>query len=105
MPLLVVSYEDLLNNTLREIVKIMKFLSVPFESHSLQKLVAEGFSMFHRHSATNKEYFTSSQWQYLQETLASVHRELQRTGPSVLASYVHSYMHSSSTSGGQHEVT
>ena len=101
MPLLVISYEDLLNNTLREIVKIMKFLYVPFESHSLQKQVTEGFSIFHRHSTTNTEHFTSSQWQYLQEMLVSVHRELQRTGPSVLASYVHSYIHSMQ----QHKVT
>ena len=55
---LVVRYEDLLEDTVTEVKCILHFLKVPFFKEHLQSLKKTGFEQFHRKHSHGFDYFT-----------------------------------------------
>lgn len=58
---LVVRYEDLLEDTVTELRHILHFLKVPFSKEHLQSLKKRGFEQFHRNHSHGFDYFTKKQ--------------------------------------------
>ena len=58
---LVVRYEDLLEDTITEVTRILHFLEVPFSNERLQSLKKTGFDQFHRNHSNEFDYFTRKQ--------------------------------------------
>ena len=58
---LVVRYEDLLEDTITEVRRILHYLKVPFSKEHLQSLKKAGFEQFHRKHNNNFDYFTRKQ--------------------------------------------
>ena len=58
---LVVRYEDLLEDTVTELRRILHFLKVPFSKEHLQSLKKRGFEQFHRKHSHGFDYFTKKQ--------------------------------------------
>ena len=58
---LVVRYEDLLEDTITEVTRILHFLEVPFSNERLQSLKKTGFDQFHRNRSNEFDHFTRKQ--------------------------------------------
>ena len=74
-PVMVVRYEDLKRDTIKEVKRMLEFLKFTYDEQSLSKRLAEKASeSFHRnHTNNNFEYYTTEQRRYinslLQETI------------------------------------
>ena len=108
MPLLVVSYEALLEDTLSEVERIMQFLRlpVPVERKDLEEWVKNDFSIFQRRTHMQLEqYYTPQQWRVLLDMLTRLHETLRKQGQTHLAAIVLSYLNEHSGSELPHHLS
>ena len=71
-PALVVKYNDLKSNALREIKRMLDFLNFPYTDEEVSKKMAKTFDTFHRSSHAEFEHYTPEQ-------RANINRVLQET--------------------------
>lgn len=72
-PVHVVSYEDLKNNTVKEVEKILDFLKYPYNHNELVEKLSQDFNEFRRsHTQDDFPHFNSEQKQKLRSTLESI---------------------------------
>ena len=80
VPVIVVTYEALKNNTLAELGRILKFIKVHYTHQQLESYIQQGFNMFKRRNNTNSfEHFTCKQKEFIHlifiEILLSKHKK------------------------------
>ena len=73
-PVLVVRYEDLKQDTVREIERMLDFLHIPYNKGDLPLILAADFNTFKRpHNRNNDfEHYTSAQKVHMKSTLMNV---------------------------------
>ena len=83
----------MLQDTLAEFVKIMKFLRLPFEMKDLAERLKKDFSRFQRRvHVEHQSYYSPEQLKYLLDMLSSLYRTFEKEGRTLLASIVLSYL-------------
>ena len=70
-PVLLVRYEDLKSNTIREVERMLVFLQRPFDADELSSRLAEDFTTFKRPHYTQNSFerYTSTQRLYMDAVL------------------------------------
>ncbi len=84
-PIIVIRYEDLKNDLLREVKRMLGFLRVPYTEEELQKRMGHGYTLFKRlHKGDDFGHFTSDQRQLVisvvQETVDILQRNYTTHG-------------------------
>lgn len=89
-PVLVVTYEHLLQNTEQELENILRFIRVPYSSKQLHAVVSAGYGDYQRHHDTKFECYTVSQKKYVNRLVANLRPYLKNSGYDTLGltSYV-----------------
>lgn len=89
-PVIVVTYEDLLQNTQRELEKILRFVRVPYSSKQLHAIVSAGYKEYKRHHDAEFECYTASQKKYVNRFVTELNSSLKNSGYNTLdlTSYV-----------------
>ena len=64
-PVLVVRYEDIKADTVREVKRMLEFLKFPYKESELVERLAIGFNDFHRASHPTFEHYTAEQKEYV----------------------------------------
>lgn len=69
-PVMVVRYEDLKQNTTKEVGRMLSFLQIPLSSEDLAQRLKEDFTTFRRsHSEGDFEHYTAAQKLHLKSSL------------------------------------
>ena len=70
-PFLIVRYEDLKQNTVREVLRMVEFLGFKglFTEASIQDKLGDGYNGFYRNHQDNFEHFTSDQKALIEKTV------------------------------------
>ena len=72
-PVHVVNYEDLRNDTVREVEKILDFLHFPYSHDELVERLREDFTAFQRvHKNDGFQHFSPEQKEQLRETITEL---------------------------------
>ena len=79
-PVLVVRYEDLVQNTEHELEKILEFVQVPYSSEQLHAVVSEGYVQYRRPRGAEFEHYTVAQKGYMNHFVASLQLPLKTSG-------------------------
>ncbi len=80
-PLLVVHYEDLLADTVKEVSRMLDFLHQDYSRTELATKLKDGYGKFHRsHSAADDyDHYTKDQRLYINSMITSTESKLQQT--------------------------
>lgn len=92
---LVVLYEDLVNDTSRELEHILNFLSHPYSHHSVQEAISSDAGLFHRHHTSSLKHFTEKQWKSISEVLSDTISAIGKSnyrGKLKLQQYKHKHL-------------
>lgn len=90
-PVLVVKYEDLKNNTVAELRKMLDFLQVPYSLSRLQYVVGRGYSMYKRKHDEEFDHYTVDQRDTVRSAIERVARTLEEhnlLGKANVSSYL-----------------
>ena len=69
-PVLVVRYEDLSNNTVGEVGRMLNFLNITYDEKELGEKLRTDFTLFKRkHNSDDFEHYSSAQKQYVKSVL------------------------------------
>ena len=68
-PTLLVYYDDLKANTLKEVKRMLDFLNFPYSDEVVASRLAASFDKFHRTQHPQFEHFTSQQRTYIEDKL------------------------------------
>lgn len=68
-PVLVTRYEDLKEDTGRELERILFFLQVPYSRQRLEEVVREGYSEYHRPPEVQFPHYTETQTEFVKEVV------------------------------------
>lgn len=73
-PVLVVHYEDLKQDAVREVQRMLDFLHIPFNKEDLPRILVADFNTFKRPHNSNSdfEHYTSAQKVHMKSTLTHV---------------------------------
>lgn len=71
-PKLVVRYEDFQRDKLKEVLRILDFISFPYSHEALIERLENDFGVFHRNRHSEFEAFTDSQEQYMEQQLRQI---------------------------------
>ena len=63
--ILVVYYEDLRRNIVKEMKRMLTFLDIPYSTHDMRKTMLSGFDQFHRNHSDEFEHYTEDQIQLI----------------------------------------
>lgn len=85
-PILVVKYEDMVQNTKLELERILEFVQVPYSRQQLVRVVEAGYREYKRPHDVEFEHYTVKQKEYVCSLVAAV--------APVLALSIEDYMHS-----------
>lgn len=92
---LLVHYEDLVNNTYHELVRMLDFISQPYDRHNVQKSLGSDSGLFHRQHTSSFEHFTEEQYksisEMLSDTMSAVGHSNYR-GKLKLKQYTHTHL-------------
>ena len=69
-PILIVYYEDLTHSAVKEIIRILNFLDIPYTMNDVQKM--SGFDQFHRNHTDAFEHYTKEQKQLINNIISWV---------------------------------
>ena len=83
-PVLVVRYEDLKLDILRQVKRMLDFLGFPYIEEELKKRMAEDFGKFHRPPHPDFEHFTPQQNVFVQRTVKQTIKLLKENGGDTL---------------------
>ena len=65
-PVLVVKYEDLKRDAMLQVMRILKFLKLPYTDQEVHQRITDGFNSFHRsHKAEFDHYTPIQRWHIL----------------------------------------
>ena len=79
-PVLLVRYEDLKLNTVKEVERMLTFLHQPFDPEEIASKIAEDFTTFKRpHADGDFERFTDSQKLYMESVLLETIKHTQNS--------------------------
>lgn len=67
---LIIHYEDLVNDTHHGLVNILDFILQPYSRHDVQKAVSSDSGLFHRKHTSSTEHFTEKQYKYISKVLS-----------------------------------
>ena len=77
-PVLVVMYEDLKQNALHEVLRMLEFLKVPHSMDIVEQRLAAGFNSFQRsHHKDDFEHYTHEQQDFVKEAVISTSKLLE----------------------------
>lgn len=81
-PVLVVRYEDLVQDTQHELKRILEFVEVPYSSKQLQEVVRSGYSDYRRHHEAELEFehYTMKQKKRVNQMVSSLLKLLKKNG-------------------------
>ena len=81
----ILRYEDLKNNTVEEVKRVLDFLNVYYNSDTLADVLKEDYSEFHRpHSGDNFEHYSVEQKEWLKHLLLETMEAAEKAGKSKL---------------------
>lgn len=64
-PILIVYYEDLKRNVMKEMKRMLHFLDFPFSTTDMHRTMLSGFDQFHRNHSDEFEHYTEDQIQLI----------------------------------------
>ena len=82
-PSLVVRYEDVQRDKVKEVERILEFLYVHYTRKNLMEKLDEDFTAFQRKSHPQFEHFTKSQVEFIQQMLITVLGRLKKENNGV----------------------
>ena len=71
-PKMVVRYEDMQRDRVREVSRILDFIYYPYSHDTLTERVKDDFDVFHRKRHEEFEAFTENQIQYIEKQLRKI---------------------------------
>lgn len=71
-PILVIYYEDLKRNVMKEMKRMLNFLEIPYSTNNMQKIIMSGFDQFHRNHSDEFEHYTADQKQLINGVISWV---------------------------------
>ena len=77
-PTLVVRYEDLKQNTIREVKRMLDFLQFPYKEEVMEERLEKDFSQFRRKHRGSFEHFTTQQREHVMKCVQSSRTELEQ---------------------------
>ena len=77
-PTLVVRYEDLKPNTIREVKRMLDFLQFPYKEEVVEERLEKDFSRFRRRHRGSFEHFTTKQREHVMKYVQSARTELEQ---------------------------
>ena len=69
-PMLIVYYEDLKRNVVRELKRMLAFLDVSYSVNDLHNMMLSKFDQFHRNHSDEFEHYTKSQKQLINSIIS-----------------------------------
>lgn len=78
--ILVVKYEDLLQDTKFELERILKFVRVPYSSKQLHAVVSSGYREYKRHHDAEFEHYTKTQEEFVNGLVTGLQLILHNSG-------------------------
>ena len=79
-PLLVVRYEDLKSDKVRQVTRMLDFLNVNYSKVDVEQRLQEDFSAVRRNHSCDFDHFTENQKLYMRSMIASTMTELDSMG-------------------------
>ena len=79
-PILVVRYEDLKQDSLGQVLRMLNFLNVEYDKAEVERRLQNGFSAVHRNHTYDYDHYTEDQKMYMRSMLQSTTSELQSMG-------------------------
>ena len=77
-PVLVVRYEDLKQDTIGEVKRMLNFLKIPCDEQEIEERLREDFGTFHRkHTDDDFEHYNSAQKMYIKSQLIETIRMVE----------------------------
>ena len=77
-PTMVVRYEDLKQNTIREVKRMLDFLQIPYKEKVVEERLEKDFSRFRRRHRQSFEHFTTKQREHVMKYVKSARTELEQ---------------------------
>lgn len=77
---LIVKYEDIINNTESELRRMLDFLQVPYSSSRLKEVVTRGYKKYRREHSEMFEHYTTGQRDTVRSTIERVSKCLKESG-------------------------
>ena len=71
-PVLVIQYEDLKSNPLKEIIRILNFLHYVISEDLVRDRLQHQFTTFYRNHTSSFEHFTTAQKEYINSVISKV---------------------------------
>ena len=89
-PVLVVKYEELKQNTLQEVLRMLNFLKVPYSKDMVVEKLTAGFNSFQRsHHEDDFDHYIPEQRNFVRKVVISTNKLLEENHLSHLQSYLH----------------
>ena len=76
-PTLVIRYEDVKQNTIREVKRMLDFLQFPYKEEVIEEQLEKDFSQFRRKHRESFEHFTTKQREHVMKCVQSSRTELE----------------------------
>ena len=77
-PTMVVRYEDLKPNTIREVKRMLDFLQIPYKKKVEEEQLEKDFSRLRRRHRQSFEHFTTKQREHVMKYVQSARTELEQ---------------------------
>ena len=92
LPMLTVFFEDLQENAVREVRRMLDFLEYPYSEDKLQASLKEGFSQFYRNHTDSFRHFTPDQQESFNAVITGTVQRLRQCNLEQVALKIEKYL-------------